>query len=329
MHPYDHSHTRRKFLAALSGVAAAVPLGAFAQERTGPLVRVIVPYSAGSGMDIIARLLSPKLQSRRNQAFIVENIPGASGNIGAEVVAKSAADGHTIMVNTNTIVATPSLYAKLPFDVIRSFAPITMVAFSGMVLVVHKDVPVNNLDEFLTWVRSQPGKLNYGSPGIGTQQHLAMELMKQQAHFDIVHVPYKTSAPAYNDLIAGIVPTMFVPIHAAVRFQKAGRIKIIGCSLPERFPLFPDIPTLNEFGLKGFDVDLWYGVWAPAGTPANVLDKYNREIGDIVAQSDIRDALANQGLVIKTGSRDEFARMIKADTDRWGKVIREARITAE
>ena len=329
MHPYDHSHTRRKFLAALGGVAAAVPLGAFAQERTGPLVRVIVPYSAGSGMDIIARLLSPKLQSRRNQVFIVENIPGASGNIDAEVVAKSAADGHTIMVNTNTIVATPSLYAKLPFDVNRSFALITMVAFSGMVLVVHKDVPVNNLDEFLAWVKSQPGKLNYGSPGIGTQQHLAMELMKQQAHFDIVHVPYKTSAPAYNDLIAGIVPTMFVPIHAAVRFQKAGRIRLIGCSLPERFPLFPHIPTLDEFGLKGFDVDLWYGVWAPAGTPVDVLDKYNREIGDIVAQPDIRDALANQGLVIKTGSRSEFARMIKSDTDRWGKVIREARITAE
>lgn len=305
----------------------AVP--AFSQGLSDRLVKVIVPYSAGSGMDIIARILAPRLQARWNQPFVVENISGASGNIGAAQFAKMTTDGHAVMVNTNTIVTSPVLYPALSWDLFKSFAPVTSVAFSGLVLAVHKDVPAGNLKEFMTWVHQRPGTLNYGSPGMGTQQHLAMELMKMQAGFDIQHVPYKTSAPAYTDMIAGVIPTMFIPIHAGVRMKNAGQVKIIGCALVERHALFPDIPTLHEFGLKDFEVDVWYGVWMPGGASTETVARYNKEVRDIVATSEVREALAKQGLATRTGTPEEFSRMIRSEYNKWEKVIRDAKIKAE
>jgi len=178
-------------------------------------------------------------------------------------------------------------------------------------------------------VKSQPGKLNYGSPGNGTHHHFCMELLKLQAGLDIVHVPYKGSAPAENDLIAGVIPTMFLPVHVALPKIKAGQIKVLGESLKERHPLFPDIPSLHEQGVTGYDVDLWIGVWAPPGMPADLLAKYNSEIRAIVALPEMREQLASQGLVPNTGTPEQFAKLVKDDFEKWGKVIRDAKIRAD
>lgn len=320
------SNSRRRFLHALGAAAALAPIGAIAQGLSKRPVRIIVPFTPATGPDIVARLLAPKLQARWEQPFIVENRPGASGTIGAEMVAKAPPDGYTIMVGPASAVTAPHLYRKLGYDVIRDLAPVTNIGSSSLALAVHKSVPVSNVQEFIAYAKARPGQLNYGSPGNGTHHHFSMELLKLQAGLDIVHVPYKGSAGATNDLLAGTIPMMFVPIHVALPMWKAGQIKLLGQSLRERHPLFPEIAPLHEQGVQGYDVDLWIGVWAPAGIAADVLAKYNREIRDIVAQPDMRERLASQGLVPNTGTPEQFAKLVKDDYDKWGRVIREAKI---
>jgi len=322
------SHSRRRFLGALAA-AAVVPHSALAQGISKRPVRIIVPFTPAAGPDIVARLLAPKLQARWNQPFFVENRPGASGTIGTEIVVKSPPDGHTLMVGPASIVTAPHLYPKIPYDVVKDLSAVTSVGSTSLALVVHKSVPVNTAQQFIAWVKSQPGKLNYGSPGNGTHHHFCMELLKLQAGLDIVHVPYKGSAPAENDLIAGVIPTMFLPVHVALPKIKAGQIKVLGESLKARHPLFPDIPSMHEQGVTGYDVDLWLGVWAPPGLPADILTRYNSEIRAIVAQPDMREQLAGQGLVPNTGTPEQFAKLVKDDFEKWGKVIREAGIRAD
>jgi len=309
--------SRRRVLAALAALAAA-PLGALAQGMSKRPVRIVVPFTPAAGPDIVARLLAPRLQARFDQPFFVENKPGASGTIGTELVAKSPPDGHTIMVGPASIVTAPHLYPKIPYDVVKDLTAVTNVGS-----------PASTAREFIAWVKSQPGKLNYASPGNGTHHHFCMELLKLQAGLDIVHVPYKGSAPAENDLIAGVIPTMFLPVHVALPKIKAGQIKVLGESLKERHPLFPDIPSLHEQGVSGYDVDLWIGVWAPPGLPADLLAKYNSEIRAIVAQPEMREQLASQGLVPNTGTPEQFAKLVKEDFEKWGKVIRDAKIKAD
>jgi tripartite-type tricarboxylate transporter receptor subunit TctC len=313
----------------MAAATAAVPLGTLAQGLTKRPVRVIVPFTPAAGPDIVARLLSPKLQARWDQPFIVENRPGASGTIGAEAVAKSAPDGLTIMVGPASCVTAPHMYSKLNYDVIKDLAPIVLVGSTSLALVVHKSVPVNNAREFIAYVKARPGQLNYGSPGNGTHHHLCMELFKLQTGIDIVHVPYKGSAGAENDLIAGVMTAMFLPIHVALPKIRAGQVKVLGESLKQRHPLFPDIPSLDEQGVTGYDVDLWLGVWAPAGTAPEVIARYNSEIRAIVAEPEMRTQLANQGLVPNTGTSEQFAKLVKDDYDKWGKIIREAKLTAD
>jgi tripartite-type tricarboxylate transporter receptor subunit TctC len=322
-------HSRRRFLGALVVAAAAAPFGVAAQGLSKRPVRIIVPFTPAAGPDIVARLLAPKLQARWEQPFFVENRPGASGTIGAELVAKSPPDGHTIMVGPASALTAPHLYPNLGYDVIKDLQPITNIGSTSLALVVHKDVPVNTVQEFIAWVKAQPGKLNYGSPGNGTHHHFCMELLKLQAGLDIVHVPYKGSAGAENDLIAGVIPVMFLPIHVALPKLKAGQIKVLGETLRERHPLFPDIPSLHEQGVTGYDVDLWIGVWAPAGISAEVLEKYNFVLRAIVAQPDMRQQLAGQGLVPNTGTPEQFAQLVKSDYEKWGRVMREAKIKAD
>jgi tripartite-type tricarboxylate transporter receptor subunit TctC len=309
--------------------AAATPRGAFAQSVSKRPVRIIVPFTPAAGPDIVARLLAPKLQSRWDQPFFVENRPGASGTIGTEMVVKAPADGHTIMVGPASIVTAPHLYSKIAYNVIKDLTPITSIGSTSLALVVHKSVPVNTAQEFIAWVKSQPGKLNYGSPGNGTHHHLCMELLKLSAGIDIVHVPYKGSAQAENDLIAGVIPTMFLPIHVALPKIRAGQIKVLGESLKERHPLFPDIPSLDEQGVSGYDVDLWIGVWAPPGMPADMLARFNSEIRAVVAEPEMRSQLAGQGLVPNTGTPEQFAKLAKDDYEKWGKIIRQAKIAPD
>jgi tripartite-type tricarboxylate transporter receptor subunit TctC len=320
---------RRRFLRALAVAVAGASLRAGAQGLSKRPVRIVVPFTPGTGPDIVARLLGPKLQARWDQPFFVENRPGASGTIGAEIASKAPPDGHTIMVGPASALTAPHLYKKLGYDVIKDLAPITNVGSTSLALVVHKSLPVNNLQEFIRFVKARPGQLNYGSPGNGTHHHFCMELLKLQAGLDMVHVPYKGSAGATTDLIAGHIPTMFVPIHVALPMWKAGQVKMLAQSLRERHPLFPEILSLHEQGLRGYDVDLWIGVWAPAGISADLLARYNSEIRAIVAQSDMREQLASQGLVPNTMTPEQFAKLVKDDYDKWGKVIREAKISAD
>ena len=321
--------SRRRFLAALAATAAAVPLGAAAQGISKRPVRIIVPFTPAAGPDIVARLLAPRLQQRWDQPFVVENRPGASGTIGAEAAARSAPDGHTIMVGPASALTAPHLYKNLGYDVIRDFAPITNIGSTSLALVVHKSLPVNTTQEFVRFVKARPGQLNYGSPGNGTHHHFCMELLKLQMGLTMVHVPYKGSAGATNDLIAGHIPTMFVPIHIALPMLKAGQIKLLAQTLRGRHPLFPEFPSLHETGVPGYDVDLWIGVWAPAGISAELLGKYNSELRAIVALPDMREQLASQGLVPNTMTPEQFAKMVRSEYDKWGKVIREAKITAD
>ena len=320
---------RRRFLRALAVAAANAPLCAIAQTLAKRPVRIVVPFTPGTGPDIVARLLGPKLQARWDQPFFVDNRPGASGTIGAEIAAKAPPDGHTIMVGPASATTAPHLYKKLGYDIIKDLAPITNVGSTSLALVVHKSLPVNNLQEFVRFVKARPGQLNYGSPGNGTHHHFCMELLKLQAGLVMVHVPYKGSAGATVDLIAGHIPTMFLPIHVALPMLRAGQVKALGQSLRERHPLFPDIPSLHEQGMRGYDVDLWIGVWAPAGIAADLLARYNSEIRAIVAQTDMREQLASQGLVPNTMTPEQFAKLVKDDYDKWGKVMREAKINAD
>jgi tripartite-type tricarboxylate transporter receptor subunit TctC len=320
--------SRRRLLAGLAA-AAALPRTVLAQGLSSRPVRVMVPYTPGTGIDFIARVLSPKLAERWNQPFVVENRPGASGSIGGEIVAKAAPDGHTIMVNVATMFAVPHLLPNLPYDVLKSYTPVTSVAFTGLALTVNRSVPVATTEEFIAYVRARPGQLNYGSPGNGTHHHLCMELFKQQTGLDIVHVPYKGLSGALTDLLGGQINAMFLPVHTALGPTRAGQIKLLGVSLANRHPLFPEFPSLAEQGVTGFDVDLWFGVWGPANLPPDVLAKYNREIRDIVAQPDVRDALSKQGLSPRTGTSEELYALGKAETEKWARVVREAKIKAD
>ncbi len=321
--------SRRRFLSALAAAAAVAPFGAMAQGLSKRPVRVIVPFTPAAGPDIVARLLAPKLQARWDQAFVVENKPGASGTIGAEFAAKAPADGHTIMVGPASALTAPHLYSKLNYDVIKDLQPITNIGSTSLVLVVHKDFPANTLKEFIAYVKARPGQLNYGSPGNGTHHHMCMELFKLQMGLDIVHIPYKGSSGAENDLIAGTIPMMFLPIHVALPKMRAGQIKVLGSTLKERHPLFPDILSLHEQGVTNYDVDLWVGVWAPAGISAEILAKYNSELRAIVAQPEMREQLARQGLVPNTMTVEVFTKLVKDDYDKWGRVMREANIKAD
>jgi tripartite-type tricarboxylate transporter receptor subunit TctC len=316
-----------KFSAALSSLST-IPNESFAQTMKGT-VKLIVPFTAGAGPDIIARILAPKMTSLWDSTVIVENKAGASGTIGADLVAKSAADGHTLMVGPASSITGPHLYAKLPFDIIKDLQPITNIGTTSLVLAVHKNFPVNTLQEFIAYVKARPGQLNYGSPGNGTHHHLCMELLKTQVGLNIVHIPYKGSSGAENDLIAGIIPAMFLPIHVALPKMRAGQVKVLGSSLKERHPLFKEIPSLHEQGVTGYDVDLWLGIWGPAGLPPSLLNKLNADIRSIVAQAETIEKLNAQGLIPNTSSPEQFSKLVKEDWERWGRVIKEAKITAD
>ncbi len=317
-----------KIGSSLSASMGLVSMGAMAQSLKGT-VKLIVPFTAGSGPDIVSRILAPRLTTLWDTSVIVENKPGASGTIGADMVAKSPADGHTLMVGPASSITGPHLYAKLPFDIIKDLQPITNVGTTSLVLAVHKNFPTNTLQEFIAYVKARPGQINYGSPGNGTHHHLCMELLKIQAGLNLVHIPYKGSAGAENDLIAGIIPAMFLPIHVALAKMRAGQIKVLGSSLKERHPLFKEIPSLHEQGVTGYDVDLWLGVWGPAGMPAPLLNKLNSDIRAIVAQSETVEKLNAQGLIPNTSPPEQFTKLVKEDWERWGRVIKEAKITAD
>lgn len=318
---------RMTLFATAMSFAAANP--AFAQSYPTRPIRFIVPFTAGTGPDILARILGEAMAKKLGQPIVVENKPGASGNIGTDLVAKAAPDGYTILVTVTTFSMAPALYKPLPFDPINDFAPIGEVAVGNLALVVNPTLNVNSVAELVALAKAKPGTLNYASPGNGTPQHLAMELFKQQMGVDIVHVPYKGSAGAVGDVIANQVPMMIMPVHTALPYATAGKLKILAVSGDKRSALAPDQPTFKETGMQDYDIDLWYGLLAPAHTPRPIVDRLNQEISAALAQPDIRESLQKQGLTPATGTPEALGGLIRSDLTRWEGVVSQAKIKAD
>lgn len=317
---------RRNFL---TGAVATLAMPAIAQGLSERPIILNVPFTAGTGPDSLARILSEELRQRWNQPVVVENKPGASGNIGTLAASRAAPDGHTLLVTVNTFVMNASLFRSLPYDPETSFIPIAEVATGALALAVHPSLKVGSVAELVAAAQARPGVINYASPGRGTPQHLAMELFKLNAKVDLKHVPYPGSAGAIQDLAGGHVSAMFLPVHTALPLAAAGQITLLAIGSAARTPLAPQAPTLAELGITGFDVDLWYGVLAPAGTPQALIDRYNVTINDILSQPSVRSALEKQGLVARGGPPERLAGLIAKDRPRWAKVVKDAGIVAE
>jgi tripartite-type tricarboxylate transporter receptor subunit TctC len=313
------------------GVAALLGLPTAGAETPYPNrpIRIVVPYTAGTGIDILARATSQKLSERLKVAVVVENRPGASGNIGTEAVAKAAPDGYTLLMTASTHVTNAALQASVPYDPAKSFSPIGPTAIGNLALVVHPSVPAKSVQELVALAKAQPGKLNYASPGSGTPHHLAMELFKLHFKVDLTHVPYKGTAGAVQDLLGGQVQVMFLPVHVALAQVQGGRLRMLAAGGAKRSPVTPDVPSLADEGVSDIDVDIWYAMLAPAGLPREQVALLNGEMNAILADPEVRESLLKQGLNPTPGKPEDLARMIDTDLERWTKIVRAAQIKAD
>ena len=306
-------------------------LGGTAHAQTYPAkpIKIIVPYSAGFGPDGLARTIGEKLSPRLGRPVVVENRPGANGNIGIDLAAKAPADGYTLAVVLNSISMNPSLY-KLPYDPVKDFAPIGMLARGSLALVAHPSVQAKTVKELVQMAKAAPGKLNYASPGIASPNHLAMELFKMTAGIDLMHVPHKGSAEANTAILAGQTETGFMALHVALPHVKAGKLRALAVSSPARHTSMPEVPTISEAtGVPGLEVDLWYAMLAPDGTPNDVVARLSTEVREILRMDDVRERLAKQGLQATPGSPGDYLALLRSDIDKWAKVIKNAGIKAE
>jgi len=295
---------------------------ALAQAYPAGPVRVIVPFPPGGGVDGAGRLISQKLSEALGKQFVVDNRPGANGMIGSELAAKSAKDGHTLMVNGANFVTTPSLYAKVTYDPVRDFEPISLIALAPNMLVVHPSLPVHSVKALIALARARPGEVNYAGSGSGSTPHLAAELFNTLAKVTLVHVPYRGTGPAIVGLMSGEASVMFMPTTNAVSLVKAGRLRALAVTSRVRVPAMPELPTVSESGLKGYESSQWYGMLAPAGTPVDVLGLLNSHVIKIMQASDMKQRLMGEGLVAVGGTREQFAAHIKSELTKWAKVIK-------
>lgn len=316
----------RLMFLALFLLAASLPASA-QQWPTGP-VRIIVPFPPGGFNDTLARTLATELPKALGQPVIVENKPGGNSIIGTEFVAKSRPDGHTLFIGALPMAALQSLY-KTSFDAAKDFAPITIGGLTYNILVANPSLPANSVNELIALAKSKPGKLNYASTGNGSSNHLAFELLKMMSGVDIVHVPYKGSAPAVTDLIGGNVDVMFNLIPNAMEHVKAGRLKVLAVSSEKRTPLAPGVPTVAESGVPGFAFAVWIGVLAPAGTPKPIISRLHSEIVKIITTPEVRARFAEQGVEVAPNTPEEFTEYLRSEVSRWGKVIKDAHIKAD
>jgi tripartite-type tricarboxylate transporter receptor subunit TctC len=312
-------------------IAAALFSGpAAAQGYPSQPIKFVVPFTPGTGMDIIARQVGPRLTERLGQPVVVENRPGASGNIGAEIVARAAPDGYTIMVGANTLVIAAHLYRQVPFDPLTDFAPVALAGSTTLVLVANPASGIDSVPELIARAKAQPGKLTYGSPGIATPHHMAMELFKDLTGTDLLHIPYKGSAGAVTDLVSGQINLMFLPIHQVLPYRQAGRLKLLAAGGARRHPSAPELPTLVELGIRGAEAaDIWYAFYAPKAGPAPVIAKLNAELRSILALAEVRAAVENVGVDVHTSTPDEMFALMKRDYARWGEIVRKNHITAQ
>jgi tripartite-type tricarboxylate transporter receptor subunit TctC len=304
--------------AALVCVTAAHAQPAYPQKP----IRLVAPFAPGGGTDILARLIGQKASEMLGQQIIVDNRGGAGGTIGTEIAAKAPPDGYTLILVSASHAINPGLYPKLPYDSVSDFAPITQIATSPGILVVNPSLPVKSVKDLIALARAKPGQVNYASAGSGTPPHLAGELFKVMAKIDMVHVPYKGNAPAFADVIGGQVSLIFPTMPSAMPFIKSARLRPLGVTSAKRSPAAPDIPTIAESGLPGYEATSWYGILAPARTPAQIVARLHEVLVAVIAAPDMKDKLAAQGLDPVGNTPQQFAAVIKSEIAKWVKVVK-------
>ncbi len=292
-------------------------------------IRLIVPFTPGTGIDLIARQIGPKLSERLGRPVVVDNRPGASGNVGTEAVVRAAPDGSTLLVTVNTMVMNRALYPRLGFDPVKDLEPVSLTSWGQLLLVASKASGIQSARDLIARAKARPGALNYGSPGNGTPHHLSMELVKNQARVFITHIPYRGSAPAVTDLLGGQIDVMFLPIHVALQHVRAGNLSALGISSDRPHPLLPEVPPLRTLNLGSLDVDMWYGVLAPTGTPKAFTERLNQELKAILALPEVKTAFETQGMTPAHSSADEFRALIAKDAVRWAVLIQAQAIKSD
>jgi tripartite-type tricarboxylate transporter receptor subunit TctC len=312
-----------RFLAALAvAFTFGTPFTVFAQAYPTKPVRIIVPFAAGGPADFLMRMVGPKLSEAWGQPVIVDNRAGGNQVIGSEIVARSPPDGYTLLTTTGGATINVTLYPKLPYDIVRDFAPISLIAAGPNLAVIHPTVPARTLAEFITHARSKPGQLVYASAGTGAPSHLAVELFKTMAKIDMVHVPYKGMAPGMIDLLGGQVQLAFPTISAGILHARAGKLRALGVTTAKRSAAAPDVPTIAEAALPGFEASNWYGIAAPAKTPQAVIRKIHGDIARALAMPDVRERMLNQGMDPTSNTPEEFSAHIKSEIIKWAKVVK-------
>lgn len=332
MNPRFLASSGRRTLLAAAASAGLVPHALFAQSPSAfpsRPVKIIVPYPPGGSNDVIARLLGQRLQEAWRQPVVVENKPGAAGNIGATEVAKAAPDGHTLLLtNINITSMNPALFDSMPFDPQKDFAPITLLGTTSLALVVNEKVPANTTQELIALLRRQPGALSYASSGNGSPQHMSAEMFKAMTKTQIVHVPYKGAAPAVADVVGGQLEMTIAVVNQIIPHVRSGKLKALGVTGKKRLPSLPGVPTLDESGVPGYESDIWLGLAAPAGTPAPVIETINQAVRIAMAPPDLASKLAGQGIQVELSTPEEMRQRAAADLKRWGEIIRTAGIKA-
>lgn len=318
---------RRLVLGALATVAAPM-VRAQAGGADTP-VRLVVPFTPGTGIDLIARQIAAPLSERLKRPFFVDNKAGASGIIGTQEVVRAPADGSTLLVSVNTLVMNMALYPKQGFNPLTDLQPVGQTSWGQLLLVANPGAKLDTLPGLIARAKAQPGALNYGSPGAGTPHHLAMELLKNRAKISLTHISYRGTAPAVTDLLGGQIDAMFLPIHVALQHVKAGKLKALAISSETPHPLLPEVPSLNSLKLGDLNVDMWYGVFAPAGTPRAYVDRLNTELREVLAAPAVAKSFETQGMTPAHSTPDAFKKLVAADAKRWSDLIKAQGITAE
>jgi len=312
--------------AIITGIAA---ISAFAQDYPSKPVRIVVPFAPGGGTDLSARVIAQKLSESLGANFVVDNRPGAAGIVGTEMIAKSKPDGYALLVVSSSHAINPAMYPKLPYDTARDFVPISLLLSGPSLVVAHPSLPAKNARELIALAKAKPGTLTFASAGHGTPPHMAGELFRALAGIDLVHIPYKGNGPAYTDLMAGQVSLMFPNIATSLPYVRSGRMRALGVGSKTRSAIAPEIPTINESGLPGYEMSSWFGLLAPAGTPVAIVTRLQQEIARIFKQAEVREKLLAQGVEPVGGTPQEFTAFLHNETTQWAKVIKSSGLKPE
>jgi tripartite-type tricarboxylate transporter receptor subunit TctC len=321
---------RRRFLHLTTGAVAMPAVSRIAMAETYPSrpVHLIVFYAAGGGNDIIARLMGQWLSERLGQSFVIENRPGGGGNTGTEYVVRAAPDGYTLLLSSTANVVNSTLYNNLDFDFVRDIAPVASISYEPNIMVVNPSVPAKTIPEFIAYAKANPGKINFGSAGIGSSQHMSGELFKMMAGIDMTHIPFRGTAPALQNLLGGQIQLMYASMPATLEHVRSGRLVALGVTIPKRSDVLPDVPSISEF-LPGFDAEVYYGICAPKDTPADVVERLNKEINAGLADPQFKGRLTELGSAVLPGSPADFGKFLANESEKWAKVVKFANIKAE